>query len=279
VGRSSIRLKEDLVMNQPTSTLGHVTSQDGTTIGFDRLGDGPPVILVTGGSVDRRSNAGLAAALAGEFTVYNYDRRGRGDSGDTLPYAIDREIEDIAAVTEAAGGKTNLYGISSGGVLAMLAAEKLPGLISRLAVYEPPFISDPAARPPDDTVEQYERAVAAGRPGDAVEVFMAKVVKMPPEFVEFAKTQPFWADQEKIAHTLAYDGRIMRDYSLPLDQAGRIGVPTLIVAGGADFPFMRETAQALADAIPNGQVRFLDGQGHNVDPTVLAPVLMEFFRG
>jgi pimeloyl-ACP methyl ester carboxylesterase len=266
-------------MNQPTSTIGHVTSKDGTTIGFDRLGDGPPVVLVTGGSVDRRSNSGLAAALAPDFTVYNYDRRGRGDSGDTTPYAIEREIEDIAAVTDAAGGTANVYGISSGGVLAMLAAEKLPDVITRLAIYEPPFILDPAARPPADTVEQYERAVAAGRPGDAVEFFMAKVVKMPPEFIEFARTQPFWVDQEKIAHTLAYDGRIMRDYSLPLDQAGRINVPTLVVAGGADFPFMRETAQAVAEAIPNGQVRLLDGQGHNVDPTVLAPVLAEFFRG
>jgi pimeloyl-ACP methyl ester carboxylesterase len=264
-------------VNQAATTLGHVTSKDGTTIGFDRLGDGPPVVLVTGGSVDRRSNAGLAAALAADFTVYNYDRRGRGDSGDTLPYAIEREVEDIAAVAEAAGGAAGLYGISSGGALALRAAADLPGSITRLAVYEAPYIIDPAARPPADHIATYDKAIAEGRRADAVEYFMAKIVRMPPDFVEFAKTQPFWADQEEIAHTLAYDARIMADYSLPLELAARVSMPALVVAGGADFPFMRETAQAIADALPNGEVRFLDGQGHNVDPTVLAPVLKEFF--
>jgi pimeloyl-ACP methyl ester carboxylesterase len=266
-------------MSQPASAVSHVTSKDGTTIGFDRLGDGPAVILVTGGSVDRRSNAGLAALLASDFTVYNYDRRGRGDSGDTLPYAIDREIEDIAAVAEAAGGSSGLVGFSSGGALALFAAGALPGTISKVVAYEPPFIDEPSARPPADTVEQYERFVADDRRDLAVEYFMAKVVRMPPDFVEFAKTQPFWADQEKIAHTLAYDGRVMGDYSIPVERAATIATPALIVAGGADFPFMRDTAQRLADALPNGQVRFLDGQGHNVDPAALVPILKEFFAG
>jgi pimeloyl-ACP methyl ester carboxylesterase len=264
-------------MNQATSTVGHVTSKDGTTIGFDRLGDGPPVILVTGGSVDRRSNAALAVALASDFTVYNYDRRGRGDSGDTLPYAIDREIEDIAAVAAAAGGNAGLVGFSSGGALALFAAGALPGTISKVAAYEPPFIADPSARPPADTVEQYERFVAEGRRDLAVEYFMAKIVHMPADFIEFARTQPFWADQEKIAHTLAYDGRVMGDYSIPVERAATITTPALVIAGGADFPFMRDTAQRLADALPNGEVRFLDGQGHNVEPQALAPVLKEFF--
>jgi pimeloyl-ACP methyl ester carboxylesterase len=266
-------------MNHAASTLNHVTSKDGTTIGFDRLGDGLPVIIVTGGSVDRRSNAGHAATLASDFTVYNYDRRGRGDSGDTLPYAIEREIEDIAAVAEAAGGSANLVGFSSGGALALFAAGALPGAISKVAAYEPPFIDEPSARPPADTVEQYERFVAEGRRDLAVEVFMAKVVHMPADFIAFAKTQAFWADQEKIAHTLAYDGRIMGDYSIPTERAATISTPALVIAGGADFPFMRETAQRLADALPNGQVRLLDGQGHNVDPAALAPVLKECFAG
>ena len=266
-------------MNQSASTLNHVTSKDGTRIAFDRVGDGPAVILVSGGSTDRQSTAPFAGILASDLTVFNLERRGRGDSGDTPPYAIEREIEDIAAVAKAAGGNAGLVGFSSGGALALFAAGELPGAISKVAAYEPPFVADPNARPPADTVEQYERFIAEGRPDLAVEYFMAKVVRLPAEFVEFAKTQPFWAGQEKIAHTLAYDGRIMGDYSIPIERAAKITTPALVIAGGADFPFMRDTAQRLADALPNGRVRFLDGQGHNVDPAVLAPVLKEFFTG
>ena len=261
------------------ATLNKVTSADGTTIAFDKLGSGPPLILVCGGSTDRGANVGLAEQLAPQFTIYNYDRRGRGDSGDTLPYAVAREVEDIDAVVAAAGGSAFLWGSSSGAVLALEAAGRLGNRISRLAMWEPPFILDPKARPPADQVEQYDRMISEGRRGDAVEYFMTKVIGMPADFVAYARTQPFWAGQEKIAHTLAYDATIMGDYSLPLERAKVITTPTLLVAGGADFPWMRETAQALADALPHGQVRFLDGQGHNVDPAVLAPVLAEFFNG
>jgi len=256
--------------------MENVTSRDGTTIAFDRLGEGPPVVLVTGGSVDRMLNVPLAQELASDFTVLNYDRRGRGPSGDTLPYAIEREIEDIEAVLEAAGGSANLYGTSSGAALALRAAsEGLP--LMKLALWEPPFILDENARPPKDQVEQYETMIAEGRRGDAAEYFMTKVVGMPPEFAAQARTEPWWPNQEALAHTLAYDARIMGDYSVPTDQAASVKVPTLVIAGGADMPFMRETAQALADALPDGQVTFLDGQGHNVDPTILAPALKEFF--
>jgi pimeloyl-ACP methyl ester carboxylesterase len=253
-----------------------VTSKDGTTIAFDRLGSGPPVVLVCGGSVDRMADAAIAQELASDFTVLNYDRRGRGDSGDTPPYAIEREVEDIEAVIRAAGGSANLWGSSSGAVLAMIAtASGIP--VSKLALWEPPFILDENARPPADQVEQYETMIAEGRRGDAAEYFMTKVVRMPPEFVADARTQPWWAGQEAIAHTLAYDARIMGDYSIPTDTAGSVKVPTLVIAGGADFAFMRESAQALAEALPEGEVRFLEGQGHDVDPTVLAPALKEFF--
>ena len=256
--------------------MENVTSRDGTTIAFDRIGEGPPVVLVTGGSVDRMSNAPLAQELASDFTVLNYDRRGRGPSGDTQPYAIEREVEDIEAMLEAAGGSANLYGTSSGAALALrAAADGLP--VTKLALWEPPFILDENARPPKDQVEQYETMIAEGRRGDAAEYFMTKVVGMPPEFVAQARTEPWWPNQEALAHTLAYDARIMGDYSVPTDQAASVKVPTLVIAGGADMPFMRETAQALADALPDGQVRLLDGQGHNVDPTVLAPVMKEFF--
>jgi pimeloyl-ACP methyl ester carboxylesterase len=252
-----------------------VISKDGTTIAFDRIGEGPAVVLVSGGSVDRTSLAPLAQELAPDFTVLNYDRRGRGPSGDTPPYAIDREIEDIEAVVEAAGGEAAIFGSSSGAVLAMFAAEAGLG-IGKLAMWEPPYIPEGFPKPPEDQVEQYETMVAEGRRGDAVEFFMARVVGMPAEFVAGARTQPWWGATEALAHTLAYDARIMGDYEIPVDRAANVKVPTLVLAGGADMPFMRETAQALADSLPDGQVRFLDGQGHNVDMTVLAPVLKEF---
>jgi pimeloyl-ACP methyl ester carboxylesterase len=257
-------------------TMETVRSADGTAIAFDRLGEGPPVVLVCGGSVDRSDDAPVAERLASSFTVFNYDRRGRGDSGDTQPYAIEREVEDAGAVIEAAGGTANLWGSSSGAALALICAEQgLP--ISKLALWEPPYIPDGVPRPPTDQVEQYETMVAEDRRGDAVEYFMSKVVGMPPEFVAGARSQPWWGKTEALAHTLAYDARIMGDYSLPIERAASVKVPTAVFAGGADMPWMRDTAAALADALPNGEVRFLDGQGHDVDPALLAPALEAFF--
>jgi pimeloyl-ACP methyl ester carboxylesterase len=257
--------------------MSKVTSRDGTSIDVDRSGEGPPVVLVTGGSVDRSANAGLAGELSKSFTVFNYDRRGRGDSTDTPPYAIEREIEDIEAVIAEAGGSAHLYGSSSGAALAMYAAASgLP--LMKLALWEPPFILDEAQRPPADQVEQYETMVTEGRRGDAVEYFMTKVIGMPAEMVAGMRGQPWWPAQEALAHTLAYDARIMGDYSLPTDPAASVKAPTIVIAGGADFPWMRETAEALANALPDGQARILDGQGHDVDPTVLAPVMAEFFN-
>jgi pimeloyl-ACP methyl ester carboxylesterase len=253
-----------------------VTSRDGTTIAFDRIGEGPPVILVSGGSVDRMANAPLAELLSSHFTVFNYDRRGRGPSGDTPPYAVEREVEDIDAVTGAAGGSASLYGTSSGAALALeAAASGLP--ITKLALWEPPFIQDEKLRPPKDQVEQYDKMIAEGRRGDAVEYFMTKVVGMPPEFVAQARAAPWWKSQEDLAHTLAYDATIMGDYSLPTEKAASVTAPTVVVAGGSSFPFMLQTAAALAKSFPRGEIRVLEGQSHDVDPAVLAPVLMEFF--
>jgi pimeloyl-ACP methyl ester carboxylesterase len=257
--------------------MERVISGDGTTIAFDRIGAGAPVVMVTGGSVDRRSNVPLAEQLASDFTVFNYDRRGRGDSGDTLPYAIEREVEDIEAVIGKAGGEAYLYGTSSGAVLAMIAAASgLP--VTKLAMWEPPFVPEGFPRPPEDQVEQYETMVSEGRRGDAVEYFMTRIIGMPPDVVAQMRTQPFWPGQEALAHTLAYDAQIMGDYRIPTDVAASVKVPALVVAGGADFPWMRDTAVALADALPDGDVVLLDSQGHDVDPNVLAPALAEFFR-
>jgi pimeloyl-ACP methyl ester carboxylesterase len=259
--------------------MDQVTSKDGTTIAFDRLGTGPSVILVSGGSVDRQSNAGVAANLARDFSVFNYDRRGRGPSGDTLPYAIEREVEDIAAVAAAAGDSAHLYGSSSGAALALIAAAALPGSITKLALWEPPYILDPNARPPADQVEQYNTMLAEGRRGDAAQYFMEKVVRMPAEFVAGARSQPWWAATEALAHTLPYDATIMGDYSLPTDLARTVTIPTLVLDGGASFGFMGPTADALAKVLPHGQRRTLAGQEHNIDPNVLAPALKEFFAG
>ncbi len=255
-----------------------VTSKDGTTIAFDRLGAGPPVVLVCGGSTDRMANADLASHLATDFTVYNFDRRGRGDSGDTPPYAVQREVEDIAAMIQTAGGSAHLYGTSSGGALALDAAARgLP--VAKLALWEPPYIVPGRPRPPADTARVYTELVDAGRRGDAVEYFMSTVVGLPPEFVAGARQAPFWKSQEALAHTLAYDATIMGDYSLPTQQAQSVTVPTIIVDGSASFDIMAETAKALAELIPHAQRRTLDGQPHNVDPAVLAPALKEFFTG
>jgi pimeloyl-ACP methyl ester carboxylesterase len=256
--------------------MNRLTSSDGTTIAFEHSGDGPPVILVCGGSTDRMANAPLAALLAEYFSVFNYDRRSRGESGDTAPYAVEREIEDIDAVIIAAGGSASVYGTSSGAALALEAAAS--GLaITKLALWEPPYIIEGRPRPPADTARIYTELVAAGRRGDAVEYFMAKVVGLPPEFVAEARKAPWWQAQEALAHTLAYDATIMGDYSLPTERAASVMVPTLVIDGGASFPWIGKTAQAIADIIPEAQRRTLEGQTHNVTPEAIARVLEEFF--
>lgn len=257
--------------------MGKVTSKDGTTIAFDQTGSGPAVVLVSGGSVDQTSTAPLAALLADRFTVYNLHRRGRGESGDTQPYAVQREIEDIEAVIDAAGGSAYLWGSSSGATLALEAARALPSKVKKLAMWEPPYILDPSRRPPADTARTFAELVAAGRRGDAAEHFMAKVVGLPPEFVAHARSQPWWPKQEALAHTLAYDATIMGDYSLPTERMVSVKTPTMVIDGGASFPFIHDAADALAQALPHGQRHTLEGQQHNVDYKVLAPVLEEFF--
>ena len=258
--------------------MGKVTSKDGTEIAYDKLGSGPAVILVSGGSVDHTSNASLAEQLAQHFTVYNYHRRGRGESGDNTPYAIEREIEDIEAVAEEAGGQVYLYGMSSGGALALEAARVIPDKIKKLAVYEVPYILDNTRpRPPADTASVYREMVGSGRRGDAVEYFMTVVVGMPQEFASQARSQPWWPHQEALAHTLAYDATIMGDNTMPVERLASVTVPTLVIDGGESLEWMRMSAQALKDALPNASYRTLEGQQHNVDVAALAPVLANYF--
>ena len=261
-----------------------VTSKDGTTIAFDQSGEGPALILVSG-ALGVRSHpmiTQLAAQLAPHFTVFNYDRRGRGDSGDTAPYAVERETEDIEALIDAAGGSAFVYGISSGAALALEAANKLPAKVKKLALYEPPFIIGDSRPPlPEDYVERIDKLIAAGRRGDAVALFM-KVVGVPDEFLASMRDNPMWAEMEKVAHTLAYDGIIMGDTQsgrpLPAERWAAATSPTLVIVGGASEAFFHQGTQALVDVLPNAQHRTLEGQTHEVTAEALAPVLVAFFK-
>lgn len=190
------------------------TSRDGTPIAFDQLGKGPVLILVSGATGVRSHPIfmQLAELLSKHFTVLNYDRRGRGDSGDTVPYAVEREVEDIEALIDGAGGSAFVYGISSGAVLALEAASRLPSKVKKLALYEPPFILDDSRPPlPRDYVAQLNVAIAAGKRGEAVEIFMTQAVGIPEDYLAPMREDPSWAETEAVAHTIAYDGIIMGD--------------------------------------------------------------------
>lgn len=259
-----------------------VTSKDGTTIAFDKSGSGPAVILVDGALGIRGFETGLgqlAALLSEHFSVYHYDRRGRGDSGDNQPYALEREIEDIEAQIDHAGGSAFVYGISSGAALAMEAALKLAGKIKKLAMYEAPYNDDPQARQNwVNYVKDIKAHIAAGRGDDAVLRFMM-LVGMSPDDVPGVREQPWFALLAAMGHTLLYDAAALGDESaIPHDKAARVSVPTLVMDGGASFPFMHTAAVALAKAMPNGEQRTLDGQTHDVQPEALAPVLIDFFK-
>jgi pimeloyl-ACP methyl ester carboxylesterase len=253
-----------------------VHSKDGTRIAFDRLGEGPAVILVSGGSTARAIHTHLAEMLAVEFTVLNYDRRGRGDSGDTPPYAVGREIEDLRAVIDAAGGSAAVFGNSSGGILALHAA--VAGLpITRLALWEPPFGTDPdAPRRQGLYAAQLTELLDAGRRGDAVALFM-RTVGLPEEMIAGMRQSPMWPGLEALAPTLAYDAAVMGDSTVPTGLPAKITAPTLVVDGSETSAWAANAAQVLTEALPDGHRHTLKGQDHNVAWDVLAPVLREFF--
>jgi pimeloyl-ACP methyl ester carboxylesterase len=262
--------------------LRTVTSKDGTTIAFDQSGQGPAVILVDGALQYRAFDQGmaqLADLLAQHFTVIHYDRRGRGDSTDTQPYALEREIEDIEALIDEADGSAFVYGISSGAALAMEAAIELGGKIKKLAMYEAPYNDDAVARQAwKEYRRQLKELVAAGRRGDAVGLFMM-LLGMPADQLEGMRQHPMWPLWEAVGHTLAYDAAAMgEDASIPRERADSVTIPTLVMDGGAgEWPSMHETAMTLAKAIPNAQHRTLEGQTHEVAAEAIAPLLVEFF--
>ena len=253
-----------------------VVSADGTLIAFDRLGSGPPLILVVGAFNIRAATAPLADALQEAFTVLNYDRRGRGDSGDTPPYAVELEMDDLDALITEAGGAAAVFGYSSGANLALQAAAR--GLaITELALYEPPFLIDGTShtRPPADLVERLTELIAAGRRGDAVELYQTKAVGIPSEIVAQLRHAPFRPALEELAHTLVYEAMIIGDLSLPTNLLASIQTPALVIEGEKSPPVMRTAARAVADTLPNGRLCTLAGETHNISPGPTAAVLKE----
>lgn len=260
------------------------TSRDGTRIAYERRGSGPALILVDG-ALGHRAFTPLGAALADllqdSATVYTYDRRGRGDSGDSAPYAVEREVEDLDALVRAAGGRARLFGLSSGAVLALEAAAH--GLaVEALALYEPPFIVD-ASRPPlpPDYAVRVGALAAQGRRAEAVEYFMTAAVGLPSEFLAPMREDPSFAQMEQVAHTLAYDaavmGGTMSGVPLPPHRWAAVRAPVLVADGGKSEHFFADAADALAAVLHDVRRATLEGQGHDVDPRVLAPVLRDFF--
>jgi pimeloyl-ACP methyl ester carboxylesterase len=260
-----------------------VTSNDGTTIAYDRYGEGPTLILVGGALAFRKFKKfeQIAEALAEHCTVINYDRRGRGDSDEAGPFSVEREVEDIAALIEAEGGSATLWGWSSGGALALHAAAADIG-VERVAVYEVPFAVDPnETMPTPDYGERLEELVAAGDRAGAVKHFMRNAVRLPRPFVALMSLMPMWNGLKSTAHTLPYDLAAMGPHNMrgePLDPAEWAGVdlPALVMYGGKSPANLQKGSQALAGVLPDAELRELPGQNHNVSADALVPVLSDF---
>ena len=258
-----------------------VISKDGTPIAFDQSGQGPALILVAGALTTRADWSSLAAHLTPHFSVFAYDRRGRGESGDTTPYAVEREVEDIDALITEAGGSAFVFGHSSGAALALEAAVSLGEKVKKLAMYEAPYNDEREAKLAWRTyIQHLTEALAADHRGDAVALFR-QYAGVPAEQIEAMRQAPTWPFLEAIAPTLAYDHTAIlgKDRSVPIERAAQVRVPTLIMNGGASFPFMYETARTLSKAMPHAQLSTLEGQGHGPAEDVLAPALQAFFLG
>jgi pimeloyl-ACP methyl ester carboxylesterase len=252
--------------------MQHITSKDGTPIAYEKVGKGPALILVGGALNDHQAAASgmpLAKRLAANFTVYSYDRRGRGASGDTKPYALEREVEDIAVLIKTAGGSAYAYGMSSGGALALEATRR--GLaIKKLALYEPPFVGQS-----NEYLARVQKLTAAQRSSAAVKLFL-QTIGMPGFLIGVLRLTPMWPKLKRLAPSLVYDALIMGDGTIPsAAQLAQVTVPTLVMTGPSQR--MREAAHTLVSGLPNARQRLLEGQTHNVKPSALAPALTTFF--
>jgi pimeloyl-ACP methyl ester carboxylesterase len=251
-----------------------VESADGTGIALDRSGSGPPLVIVLGASCDRSTSKPLAGLLASSYTVYEYDRRGRGDSGNGLPLSIEAEIEDLAAVVAAAGEAPFVYGHSSGGLLALETAAR--GIaMRRLAVYEPPYTGDHDPGP--EFGRHLDELVATGHRDEAAEQWLA-VTGTPARIIESIKSSPGWAQRQALAHTLSQDLRLANNGRAPIERLKAIEIPVLALAGGASPPWAASTTAMLAGSLPHASERIVDGQQHIPADSVIAAILESFFR-
>jgi pimeloyl-ACP methyl ester carboxylesterase len=261
--------------------MSTTVSADGTKIAYTRAGSGPALVLVDGAMCYRGSspNDALAKELAAHFTVYTYDRRGRGESTDTGPYTVGREVEDIAALVKEAGGEAFLFGISSGAALALEAARSLT--VPKLAVYEPPFVvDDTRPRVPADYPARLDAALREGKRGKAVKMFMTEGVGLGKATVAMMRIMPFWAKLKRVAHTIPYDTALVADHQSgrPLPAAWpEVKIPTLAIDGGRSPEWMRNGVSALAKVLPSAEYRTLPDQTHIVKAPALAPQLTKFF--
>lgn len=260
--------------------MAKAISKDGTTIGFDKIGNGEPIIIIDGALCSRAFGPTLQMGkeLAKNFTTINYDRRGRNESTNTLPYSVDKEIEDIEALIQEAGGSAHLVGFSSGAALALLAAAK--GLnIKKMVLYEPPYVQNMGGHnPPVDCEGQLKKLVEANRRGDAVKFFMKDMVGVPAFAIVIMSIMPMWKKLKGVAHTLPYDAAVMDDFSIPLQSASIVQAPTL-VAGGEKSPVsLRNAVKKLAEAMPNAILKMLEGQDHRISSKAIVPVLVEYFK-
>ncbi len=262
--------------------MANVKSKDGTSIAYDKTGKGPALVLVDGAFCFREYGVtpDIVPLLSDHFTVYSYDRRGRGESTDNAPYSVDNEIEDLKKIVEITGEIPFICGFSSGAQLVLLAIEK--GVhVKGIALFEPPYVtsSDNGSAPPKDAANTLENFVSHGKRGDAVKYFMTKIMGMPPIFVflfkQFGKSM--WKKNESVANTLPYDVSIMGDYSVP-KEAASVNVPTLVIGGGKSPQNIKNAVEEVAHTIPGSQLRLLKGQSHNVSMKVLAPGLIDFFE-
>ena len=262
----------DDALTMTTSKL--IESADGTRIALDRSGSGPPLVIVLGAFCDRSTSKPLAALLAPSYTVHEYDRRGRGASGNGRPLSIEGELQDLAAVVAAAGQPPFVYGHSSGGALALEAAAR--GVeVRSLAVYEPPYTG--AAHPGPDFGHHLDELVASGRRDQAAEEWLV-MTGTPAPIVESIKRSPGWAHRQALAHTLSQDLRLTNHGQVPVERLKRIDAPVLAVAGAASPPWAASTIATIAGALPDAREHIVDGQQHIPSDPVVAALLASFFR-
>jgi len=259
--------------------MTRVASGDGTQIAFTKAGNGPALVIVSG-ALSHRALLGdtqLVPKLAEHFSVYTYDRRGRGESGDTKPYAVDREIEDLAAIIDHAGGSAYLYGVSSGAALSLQAAAKLGAAkVTKLAIYDAPY--GQPQREFDEQKARIDELVKTGQPGDAASYFLS-AIGTPPKALEEMKSSPAWDAMKKMDFTLAYDYQVLGDGDVPENVVKAITVPTLVMNGEKSMGFMNASAARMASLIPNARHTTLEGQAHSAAAETMVPLLTEFFIG